>query len=88
MIDADRLRSTLNRLKTQLEHASLDAETAARLKEAIKEIESAVASGARPAGDASLTNRLSEAALDFEASHPTLAGTVGSVIDALASMGI
>ena len=31
---------------------------------------------------------LEEVALDFEASHPTLAGTVGSIIDALARMGI
>ena len=33
-------------------------------------------------------SRLSEAALSFEGTHPTLAGTVQSVIDALAQMGI
>lgn len=35
-----------------------------------------------------LRAQLAEAAAEFEGSHPTLAGTVRSVIDALAQMGI
>jgi len=36
----------------------------------------------------SLIGRLGDAARHFEESHPNLAGTVGSVIDALSRMGI
>lgn len=36
----------------------------------------------------SLVARLGDAAREFEDTHPTLAGTIGSVIDALGQMGI
>jgi hypothetical protein len=38
--------------------------------------------------DESIAQRLATAEHEFEATHPTLAGIVGSVIDALARMGI
>ena len=36
----------------------------------------------------SLIARLSDAAREFEDSHPTLSGTIGSIIDALGQMGV
>ena len=36
----------------------------------------------------SLIARLGDAAREFEDTHPTLAGTIGSIIDALGQMGV
>ena len=46
--------------------------------------------GAEPAGEheESIVQRLAAAERHFEQTHPTLAGVLGSVIDALARMGI
>lgn len=88
--DESELRATLEQLKQQLKGArSLDPDVAARLRETIAEIEERL-SGAEPtdAEDDSLGQRLTSAAQTFEASHPTLAGTISSVIEALARMGI
>ena len=87
------LRATLEQLKEQLKGArTIDPQMAARLRETITEIEERL-SGAAPAApsdadDDSVGQRLTSAAQSFEATHPTLAGTVSSVIEALARMGI
>ena len=88
--DRQRLRETVEKLQAQLKEAqSLDPKVAACLRETIADIQASLAGERRkPSGGRSLADRLSEVALDFEASHPTLAGTVGSIIDALARMGI
>jgi Domain of unknown function (DUF4404) len=46
------------------------------------------AAGSRAALRASLIARLSHAAREFEGTHPTLSGTIGSIIDALGQMGV
>lgn len=90
MSEHRQLREHLARLRQQLlETPSIDPSTRSRLEQTVAEIEddlSEARPGSRP--NSSLVTRLSEAALDFEASHPTLAGTIGSVIDALAAIGI
>ncbi|MGH7138150.1 MAG: DUF4404 family protein [Pirellulales bacterium] len=41
-----------------------------------------------PDAHKSAVRRLSDAARGFESTHPMLSGAIGSVIDALAQMGI
>jgi hypothetical protein len=88
--DRDKLRATLDQLRAQLETTSgINPRVAAQLDSTLKEIEGALA-GEQPSepSEQPLSERLSQAARHFEASHPTLAGTLGSVIDALSRMGI
>lgn len=95
--DRQELRATLTELHRQLEAAeTIDVESVAMLRQALAEIEQALAR--RPKGEEpspaesqthrSVVRRLTDAARGFEATHPTLAGTIGSVVDALAQMGI
>ena len=88
--DADKLRASLAQLKRQLNEAiSLDPTLAAQLRATIAEIEATLTGSASSrTADGTIRERLADAALDFEASHPTLAGTLGSVVDALGRMGI
>ena len=88
--DREQLQLALKQLRAQLQEVqSLDPEVAERLRSTVDQIDAALAGKPRPsAEESSLADRLSDAALDFEASHPTLSGTLGSVIDALSRMGI
>ena len=88
-----RLRETLEELRAELRgETSLDAQLRARLEHTVEEIQTALdrtAPGAELATDgASFTERLSESARHFEATHPDLAAALGRVIDALAALGI
>lgn len=100
-LDREKLRQTLAELHAQLDETeSLDAELAAQLRVVAAEIASKVDPQAAPptsnAGDSdepqtaetSTPERLEDAALQFEQSHPTIAGTVRQLIDMLAQMGI
>ncbi len=88
----ERLLSTVHKLRAQLESASdLDPRVADDLRATLAEIETALADQSPSSGALRaqlLKWRLGSVATEFEASHPTLAGAVGSVIDALAGMGI
>lgn len=95
--DREDLRATLTELHRQLESAgSIDPESLAMLRQVMADIEQALSQ--RPDGaDAppvetrvkrSLVRRLTDAARGFEATHPTLSGAIGGVVDALAQMGI
>jgi len=89
--DRRQLQATLETLEAQIRQAkSLDPAIAARLRATLADVEAALAGRApkSAAGQHSLAERLSHLAHDFEASHPTLSGGVGSIIDALARMGI
>ena len=86
----EKLRETLNELEAELQSLeSLDPETRAMLAEAATEIQAALH---KEDGDDlehhSLTERLRDAVQEFEADHPTLAGVLNRVIDALGQMGI
>jgi hypothetical protein len=85
-----RLRETLGQLQAQLEEVrKLDPAVADHLNATIREAQ-AVLDGKpiQPAEHRSIIDRLSDGVLKLEASHPTLAGNLGSVIDALGRMGI
>lgn len=91
------LRATLTELHDQLEVAeSIDAESMAMLRQALADIEQALSrrpissevSPMESQARRSLVRRLTDAARGFEATHPTLSGAIGGVVDALAQMGI
>jgi hypothetical protein len=97
-----KLRAALETLRDQLDRLDdLDSESSAVLREAVEEIHTALGDSRSPGGPAALPGdesgddeddsplaRLRRAAERFEQEHPTLSGTVGGVIDALAQMGI
>jgi hypothetical protein len=85
------LRRRLAELHAELERAeSLDPESRAALEVVMRDIQAALArsGAARPREPASLAERLRDAGLHFEESHPTLTATLGRVVDALAALGI
>lgn len=86
----EKLRAALTELEQELSGLdALDAPTRAMLEEARHEIETAL-SKQDPAQieHVSLVDRLETAAETFQVSHPTLAGVVQRMIDALGQMGI
>jgi hypothetical protein len=88
------LRDTLNQLHRQLEATpDIDPEMRTLLAVTVQDIHAKLQGGLERAGEAepaaeSIPDRLGEAIRHFEGSHPTLAGTLGSIIDALSRMGI
>ncbi len=86
----DRLRSTLDELRSQLERvAQRDPQVADRLEATIAEAEAALAGTTKPPEEhESISQQLTDAVRDYEASHPALAGNLGAIIDALGRMGI
>jgi len=90
--DIQRLVRSIELLRSQLDGAiSLDPGAAARLRTTLSEIETTLVgehSESVKTSAAGFGHRLTAATRDFEDSHPALAGTLGSLIDALARMGI
>ncbi len=85
--DADKLQEKLTELHEQLRTSQeLPPKTRAMLVEIVADIER-VLSGEKKIGG-SIAHRLNAVVSDFEGQHPTLSGTVGSIIDALSRMGI
>ena len=91
--DPRRLQEILGELHERLEEThSLDPELRAPLRSVLSEIDE-VLSRPAPEGEASehrsaLVERMEELALQFESSHPTIAGTLNRLTHALSSMGI
>jgi hypothetical protein len=87
--DPTALEGALAQLEQELHHAPLDSAQRARLEQLMAEIRLAIGDDETTTDeDRSLAERLSDAAQDFEGSHPQLTGLVGSVVEALARMGI
>ncbi|HET6882993.1 MAG TPA: DUF4404 family protein [Pirellulales bacterium] len=94
--DLQNLRATLAELHRQLEASeSVDPDSAAMMRQVMADIEQVLAKADRgePLETAtpthkSVVRRLTDAARGFESTHPMLSGAIGSVIDALAGMGI
>ncbi len=88
--DQEKLRASLLQLKAQLAATtSLDPEHADQLSRAVSDVEAVLDGKAKPSAiQEPVTERLADAAREFEVEHPTLAGTVFSMIEALAQMGI
>lgn len=89
----EQLNRTLRQLRDQLGDVdAIGPETRAALHKTVDEIQEALDADQPPRPETeqheSLLERLGDAARQFEESHPALAGTVGSVIDALGRMGI
>ena len=88
----EKLRTTIADLEQELSGLdTLDAESRALLEEAATEIQSALHKNDHAAlhtGSEPVAERLADAARSFESSHPTLAGVVQKLIDALAQLGI
>jgi hypothetical protein len=82
------LQSTLLQLHSELAQIDPDDPRVRTLLEgAVAEIQSVLGQPAT-SRDASLIDRLKESAKNFEDTHPTLANTIGSVVDSLSQMGI
>jgi hypothetical protein len=96
------LRSSLTALRDQLQSTSLpDAEVSPEMRSLLEGVMTDIDQVLRskPSGmtatsatgtqdQKSLVHRLTSAEKQFEETHPTLAGIVGSLIDALSRMGI
>jgi hypothetical protein len=85
----DKLRQALEELQAHLaELRQIDASAAANLDATIADAQNVL--GAKAAGQErhTVAEQFSEALQHYEASHPTLAGNLRSVIDALAQIGI
>ena len=86
---ASRLQQQLQDLREQLaEQPPLSEEERADLYVLTQEIEVQLARQAAAAPDATLIDGVNLAVERFEASHPTLAGTLRNIVNALGSMGI
>jgi hypothetical protein len=86
---ASRLQQQLQDLRDQLaEQPSLSEEERAELFVLTQEIELQLARQAAAAPDATLVDGVNLAVERFEASHPTLAGTLRNIVQSLANMGI
>ena len=85
----EKLQATLSQLREQLKQAQgLDPAVAKHLDAMIAEADHALAGRLTEPDQSSLNDRLSDAVLKVEASHPDLAMNLGSIIDALGRMGI
>jgi hypothetical protein len=84
------LLALLQQLQAQLKATpSLDRSVANQVQAIVREIEATLPRAEQQSPDEPpLADRLREAALDFEASHPILSQTVGNIADTLAQMGI
>lgn len=93
----DQLRATLVHLHQELDQvSSRDPEVRTLLRHALREIadkleaheQGAPAEGATPVASVEQVDLLRATAAELEVRHPGLASALGSVVDALARMGI
>lgn len=88
---SDKLKATIAELEQELQSVDeLDADTRAMLREAVDEIQAAlhVNTAAAASEPHTLAERLNDAAIEFDTSHPTVAGLLRRIVDALAQIGI
>ena len=86
---SEKLRTTLTELEAELQHLeSLDDETREQLADAAAEIAAALRRGKRSEASSRAADSLQGRLVEFEASHPQLAGIVTRLIDGLGQLGI
>jgi chromosome segregation ATPase len=86
---SEKLRATLAELEAELEGLdSLDDQTREELADAAAEIASTLRRGKRSEATKSVEDSLQNRLVEFEASHPQLAGIVTRLIDGLGQLGI
>lgn len=84
----DALKKKLNQLQEQMADGEpLDAQERATLDDVLVQIE-ALLEAEDNDDDDSLAERVREAGLQFEESHPNLTAAIGAVADALSRLGI
>lgn len=84
----EELEQALDQLQSQLdEMRAVDPDVAAHLGSTIEQAKGVLA-GRRGGEHHSVFEQLKDAVLEYEASHPMLAGNIGAVIRALGQMGI
>jgi len=91
MVDPnEQLREPLNRLQAELEEIrKVNPAVASHVEAILGELHAALAArGTEPLAHRSVVERLSDAVLQYEASHPTLSGNLGSIVHGLSRMGI
>jgi hypothetical protein len=87
-MDEKTVRERLAKLHTELKDAhQADPATRPTLNEILPEVQR-LAEGSLGDADAELPGRLRKAAVQFEADHPALAGSVRRIVDLLAEVGI
>lgn len=86
----EELRNALDELQARLdEMRSVDPAVATHLDSAIGQAQALLAGQPAESDEhRSMVDQLKEAMFKYEASHPTLAGNLRSVVDALGQMGI
>jgi ABC-type transporter Mla subunit MlaD len=86
----EKLRQALDDLQAQLaEMRQVDPDVAAHLDTTISRAQAVLdAAPESPDEQQSVSEQFGDALLHYEASHPTLAGTLRSVVDALGQIGI
>jgi ElaB/YqjD/DUF883 family membrane-anchored ribosome-binding protein len=90
-MDKTRLYQTLEQLHADIESTqSVDEETRESLRHIVREIQELLDGTSQPSAHRSqtLNERLGEALLELEVSHPNLALTVERVVDAFNEVGI
>jgi hypothetical protein len=89
-MDKDSLRERLTQLHAELSAAHhADPQAHRPLGEILPEIKRLTEqSAAAGTADASLPQRLEQVAVQFEADHPSLAGSVRRIVDLLGEVGI
>jgi hypothetical protein len=90
--DRDKLAATLNDLRAELADVDeLDPQERDRLRATLAEIQAALEKKRAPAaassGSSGVIDRLSEAALRLEESHPALSSAIGNLAGILGQMG-
>lgn len=88
--DQTELLALVQQLQKQLrDTTAIDPAVAKQVHAVVQEIEAALPrANASGAEELPVVDRLRQAALDFEASHPVLSQTVGNIADSLAKIGI
>jgi hypothetical protein len=86
----EKLRQALDDLQAQLaEMREVDPNVAAHLDTTIAQAQAVLDAAPAAADDQqTVSEQFNDALLHYEASHPTLAGTLRSVVDALGQIGI
>jgi hypothetical protein len=88
-MDKDTLRERLAKLHAELSDAHReDPETHRPLAEILPDIKRLAEAPDAASKDASLPQRLERIAVQFEAKHPALAGSVRRIVDLLGEVGI
>jgi uncharacterized membrane protein YccC len=88
-MDQDSLRDRLAKLHAELSDAHRDnPETHRPLGEILPDIKRLAEEPQSASQDASLPQRLERVAVQFEANHPALAGSVRRIVDLLGDIGI